>query len=129
MIESNLLPKRSGECCECKCSSKDLDPTFLCFRTCASEAKFQRQPDPNFRKYIGASTVIFLLMAGIQICLVPNSHLMALALSTTGRSAQTVFGFVLGTYRERNWMVPKNTIPMSSLSKTYRVCPATIHIL
>ena len=99
-------PNRSVDCC--KCSSKDLEPTFLCFRTCVSEMKFQRQPDPNFWQYVGASTVIFLFMAAIQvltdengahplnlpmtkrycnnsqISLVPTSRLMVLALSTTG---------------------------------------------
>ena len=52
-------------CCQCKC--KDLDPTFLCFRTCASELKFQRQPDQNFRKYLGVAATIFILLSAIQV--------------------------------------------------------------
>ena len=52
-------------CCQCKC--KDLDPTFLCFRTCASELKFQRQPDQNFRKYLSVAATIFILLSAIQV--------------------------------------------------------------
>ena len=80
MIESNLLPERTTQCCD----NGDLQPTFLCFRTSSTELEFQRQPDMNFRQYIGCATVIFGFLATIQLILVPKSQLMVLALVITG---------------------------------------------
>ena len=69
----------------------DLQPTFLCFRTSATELDYQRQPDANFRQYVACAALVFLILAAIQLVLVPTSQLTVLALLTTA----TILSFFL----------------------------------
>ena len=60
----------AGGCCDLK--SGDLLPGLLCFRSMKSEIEYQKQPDPSFPYYVACSIVLFIVLAGIQLILIPR---------------------------------------------------------
>jgi len=78
MIESNLLPER--KCCSME---GELEPTFLCFRTFNTELDYWKQPDSQFKYYVACSAILFIILAVVQISLIPISNLMFVAIVPT----------------------------------------------
>ena len=56
-----------------KCCSlqSELQPTFLCFQSLNTELDYWKCPDPYFKYYVSCSALLFVLLASMQIILIP----------------------------------------------------------
>ena len=58
----------SRKCCSME---GELEPTFLCFRTFNTELDYWKQPDSQFKYYVACSAILFIILAVVQISLIP----------------------------------------------------------
>ncbi|KAG7296307.1 hypothetical protein JYU34_021437 [Plutella xylostella] len=71
MIEQNLLPQRTT-CCDCSNNSEGMNPVTLWFKNSTQERQYRGQADHQFKYNVACATALFILMAFIQLLVVPK---------------------------------------------------------
>ena len=58
-----------SKCCG---TQGELQQTFLCFKSLHTELDYWKCPDPYFKYYVACSALLFVMLASIQIILIPR---------------------------------------------------------